>query len=544
MSGTVLNQLVTKGSITSIHFATVEATQGTIDPTQWTLTSEDFWLGAGGPGSASAFDFEFVAQPYTLTVTHGSTGAGNSVSVTITDSLISGGNAGAHSETVTFSPTGTSSTTAVATGLAAAINADTVLEAAGYSASRLGPNVSISPALGDVTNTVSATVTGAITETFKTPADSNGNPFAQIGVAAVGAGGIGSFSNYDILAWNVNNVLLGLPDGGGGYNQFLQVSGFNLASPTYPVTLGDTATLIVPCFTAGTRIATPSGEVPVERLQIGDLVLTPSGAAKPVKWLGRRSYGARAVAGSPAAQPVRIRAGALAEHTPTRDLFVSPQHALLIDGMLLPAAALVNDVSITRCRNYGDVSYIHIELDDHDAVLAEGAATETFVDCDSRAMFQNAAEYAALYPNETPREPCFCAPRIESGELLHTVFQRIAARAGLWHLATPAAPGPLQGHVERIAIEAGNLHLEGWVLDTANPKLPVRLEVLVGRKVVAELLANRYRADLEAAGLAGGRCAFDLSLPASVAETVTVRRMCDQAELPIAAQEPALAQAA
>ena len=70
-----------------------------------------------------------------------------------------------------------------------------------------------------------------------------------------------------------------------------------------------------------------------------------------MKWLGWRSHGARAVAASAAVQPVCIRAGALAANTPRRDLFVSPQHSMLIDGMLLPAAALVNDISITRCRN-------------------------------------------------------------------------------------------------------------------------------------------------------------------------------------------------
>ena len=48
--------------------------------------------------------------------------------------------------------------------------------------------------------------------------------------------------------------------------------------------------------------------------------------------------------------------------------------------------------------------------------MAEGAAAETFVDCDSRAMFENAAEFARLYPNDTATQWTYCAPRIEDGE--------------------------------------------------------------------------------------------------------------------------------
>ena len=75
------------------------------------------------------------------------------------------------------------------------------------------------------------------------------------------------------------------------------------------------------------------------------------------------------------------------------------------------------------------VEYFHLELDTHDVILAEGAASETFVDDDSRGMFHNAADYRLLYP-DAPRAPArFCAPRVEDGEALEAVRRRLAARA-------------------------------------------------------------------------------------------------------------------
>jgi hypothetical protein len=273
------------------------------------------------------------------------------------------------------------------------------------------------------------------------------------------------------------------------------------------------------CYTPGTRIGTPAGEVAVEDLQIGDLVSTTSGAAKPVKWIGRRSYPAATVARAANLRPVLVRKGALGSALPSRDLMVSPMHALLIDEVFVPAAALVNGVSILRRELAGAAEYIHVELDQHEVIFAEGVPAETFVDDNSRAMFENVAEYYDLYgTTESPRG--FSAPRIEEGYQLEAIRSRIAGQA-----ARAVAPGSLAGHVEQLADGV----LEGWVMDRANPTAPVELEVLVDGEIVATVLANRYRADLDHAGLGDGRCGFSVAMPASAEAImqVEVRRASD-----------------
>jgi len=85
-----------------------------------------------------------------------------------------------------------------------------------------------------------------------------------------------------------------------------------------------------------------------------------------------------------------------------RGVFLSPDHALLVDDVLVQAGALVNNTSITRVMQPGKrFTYFHIETEDHALILAEGTPAETFVDNVSRRTFDNYAEYEALYGEET-----------------------------------------------------------------------------------------------------------------------------------------------
>ncbi len=213
-------------------------------------------------------------------------------------------------------------------------------------------------------------------------------------------------------------IILYTTEAGGGYFDF--VDG-NEPSPL----IEKSEPIYTACYVAATMIATVAGERAVETLQIGDAVVTAAGETRVIRWIGRRSYTGRFLRANPALQPIRFRAGCLGEGLPRRDLLVSPDHAMFIDGMLIPARCLVNGGSIVQERALAQIDYFHVELETHDVLLAEGAPSESFYDDDSRGVFHNAAEFHALYPDAPPDEG-YCAPRLEHGPALEAIRRRLA----------------------------------------------------------------------------------------------------------------------
>jgi autotransporter passenger strand-loop-strand repeat protein len=291
----------------------------------------------------------------------------------------------------------------------------------------------------------------------------------------------------------------------------------------------DITTDSTPCYCPGTLILTAAGEVLVEDLAIGDPVMTVSGAARPIKWIGRRSYSGRFALGRKDILPIRIARGALDENIPGRDLWVSPRHALFLDGVLIEACDLVNGESIAQAEGVEQVVYIHIELETHDVILAEGAPAESFIDDDTRGLFHNAHEYRALYPAEPFQPARYCAPRLSEGFAVEAARRRIARHAGL------DAPNrralPLRGYVD---VADGSV-IAGWAQNPDHPEAPVCLNIIVGGRLIGQTLANRPRGDLAWAGLGSGRHGFRFALPPGVTAEdgpVEVRRAFDGRKLP------------
>ncbi|WP_306046501.1 Hint domain-containing protein [Nioella sp. MMSF_3534] len=155
----------------------------------------------------------------------------------------------------------------------------------------------------------------------------------------------------------------------------------------------------VTCFLAGSLISTIDGEKPVESLSIGDLIVSQNGSCTPVKWIGRQTVSTRF---GPAERlmPVRFAAGSLGEGLPHTDLTVTADHGMLVGGVICHAGALVNGTTITRVplAEMGEsYTVYHIETEEHEIILANGAPAETFIDNVSRRVFDNYAEFEALY---------------------------------------------------------------------------------------------------------------------------------------------------
>ncbi len=168
---------------------------------------------------------------------------------------------------------------------------------------------------------------------------------------------------------------------------------------------------VVPCFTPGTRIDTATGLVAVETLQVGDLVMTRDGGARPLRWIGRRDLTVAQLADQPALIPVQIRAGSLGVNLPARDLVVSPQHRVLVSGpraemlfgedeVLVAALHLVGQPGISR-GGAGPVTYLHLLFDRHEIISSDGLWSESFQPGDRTLAGMDGAqraEIAALFP--------------------------------------------------------------------------------------------------------------------------------------------------
>ena len=308
---------------------------------------------------------------------------------------------------------------------------------------------------------------------------------------------------------------------------------------TAPVGSGSTAPVgngsvsaSAPCYVTGTNILTDRGEVAVEKLQVNDKVITASGETRSIRWIGTRTYSELTVPQSD--RPVRIRAGALADGMPSRDLLVSPDHALLVDGLFVAAGHLVNGISVIRGEAVAELTYWHIELDYHDLLIAENTPAESFLPAEGVRQ-----QFDGEHSQDFGRSSCQpFAPRVEAGTELGILRRSLILRAGL-SLDVPGF-GDLRGSLDLCEIHGCDLRVAGWARDKAHPNGPVCIDIVVDGIVATMALAEVYRPDLAAAGEGAGWHGFDLGLDTTLLKerltpgmprTVEVRRSADRASV-------------
>ena len=229
------------------------------------------------------------------------------------------------------------------------------------------------------------------------------------------------------------------------------------------------------CYLAGTHILTDQGERKIEGLRVGDRVLTDSGDARAVRWLGYRGLDCTRYADPRRVWPIRIQAGAFDEHRPVRDLWVSPGHSVLVNGALIHAHRLVNGTSIAQVP-VARVEYWHVELDSHDILLAEGLPAESYLDMGNRTAFVNGGSSLEAYPDFAPKRLAdFCRPQVLDGPALHSAKAALLARAhALGYAMTEDADVHLIADGERIEpVRLGGRRL-AFMLAEAHTQIELR----------------------------------------------------------------------
>ncbi|MBA3910330.1 MAG: type I secretion protein [Rhodobacter sp.] len=183
---------------------------------------------------------------------------------------------------------------------------------------------------------------------------------------------------------------------------------------------------VIPCFTPGTMILTDRGDVAVEALAAGDLVMTRDNGLQPLRWVGRRDLSMLDLMADPDLQPVQIARDALNGKGPDRDMLVSPQHRVLIEGsaaellfgeneVLVAAKHLMTKPGISRALPASGISYIHILFDRHEIVQSDGIWTESFQPAERMLSAMDKAardEVLALFPELAGERSLYPAARL------------------------------------------------------------------------------------------------------------------------------------
>lgn len=207
--------------------------------------------------------------------------------------------------------------------------------------------------------------------------------FAQ-GDRVDGGSGGDDFDTLDLsgYGWARTDIFYNSSDNESGIVTFYDANGAYLGAMDF-----SEIEQIIPCFTAGTLVETPSGPRPVESLQPGDLVVTLDDGPQPVRWVGQRQLGLADLVADPTLQPVEIGAHAFGPNVPDRAIRVSPQHRVLFGGavcelhfgadeVLVPAIQLVEQRHVSQ--RLAPVTYVHIMFDRHQIVKTHGMWSESY----------------------------------------------------------------------------------------------------------------------------------------------------------------------
>lgn len=384
--------------------------------------------------------------------------SGDSAKVTVYGTVASTASSGNTNHTVTATPGSGFSFLTPSTGVVAmAIGSPNPYLVGTVSAASTSGTTAIAPFSAAQATDEETTPTLAATFTLKnssgTITDANGK-LSGTGLTETSTAGVYTLSASSFASFNTDlESVTFTPASNKTQNTTIGLSVSNSVSGTTPATATTVVTDTATCFLAGSHILTDRGEVVVEALRVGDRAATLVEGRivhREIVWLGRRSLDAAAAAGIP---PIRIRRNALANNVPHRDLLVTPEHCLFLEGRLIPARMLVNGRSIVEEHTVGGYSFYHVELAEHAILLAEGLAAESYLDTGNRSCFADAAVTAlhvslAVNPEHKSWMADACAPLAVDQATVQPIWEAVAQRAVAMKFISTTAPVALTSDPE------------------------------------------------------------------------------------------------
>lgn len=189
----------------------------------------------------------------------------------------------------------------------------------------------------------------------------------------------------------------------------------------------------VVCFVSGTLIHTINGPVAVEKLNIGDQVITHTKEGirnRAITWIGYNHVVARSLLSEDqAGYPVRILKNAIADGVPYKDLLVTAEHCLFFNDQFIPARMLVNNYSIFYDRSITEYTYYHIETEDHSVITADGMLTESYLDTGNRRYFKQTNKITNIYSEEKSWCSDSAYPLVVARQVVEPIHQQLTKRA-------------------------------------------------------------------------------------------------------------------
>ncbi|ARW09793.1 hypothetical protein NBRC3299_0494 [Acetobacter pasteurianus NBRC 3299] len=188
-----------------------------------------------------------------------------------------------------------------------------------------------------------------------------------------------------------------------------------------------------PCFLAGTEISVHGLTCKVENLAIGDRVdalVNGKTEQKTVSWIGKSTCVVKPfLSADQAGYPVRILKDAIADGVPFKDMLITPEHCLFLEGCFVPARMLVNGQSIFYDQSFTSYDYYHVETEDHAIITADGVLTESYLDTGNRHSFRQEGDVLSMIRSRNLTWDDAAAPLNVSPAFVEPLFRKFSARA-------------------------------------------------------------------------------------------------------------------